>query len=106
MVDVVTTADYTAQMAQVNMQLAALNKAVFGGGPIVGPVASGYITADFGAAFNYPGKGAPVAQQVVDRRMYGTSTGGAADNNWARFADPTYTGLMGSVNPGLWYING
>ncbi len=97
MVDVASTADLNAAVAALQAQIS---------GPPIGPIATGTVTADFSTLMQYPGKGAQFVQQVVDRKMYGTSTGGAADNAFNMFLDQTYRSLIGSVNPGLWYVNG
>ena len=74
-------------------------------GSAPGPSASSsFITADFTLPVPYPNGG--TGQQVVSQRMWGASTGGAGNDGFAAFADPTYTTLMGQIDPGLWYFVG
>lgn len=73
---------------------------ITGGGD--GPVASAdFLTVDFTQAQTYAGG---TAQQVVSRRMYGVSTGGAGDRNFEALANPAYQELAGFVNSGLYWF--
>ena len=72
---------------------------------VAGPTASSaFLTADFASPKNYSGGGS--SQQIISQRLWGTSTGGAGDNQFRIFTDPTYTSLMAQVNPGIWYFVG
>jgi hypothetical protein len=70
-----------------------------------GPAASSsFITADFTSAQAYPNGGS--GQQIVSQRMWGVSTGAAADTAYAAFANSSFTAAAATINPGLWRING
>jgi hypothetical protein len=73
--------------------------------PDTGPTASSsFITADFTSAMNYSGGGS--SQQIISQRLWGTSTGGAGDDQFRIFTNSRYTSLMGQANPGIWYFVG
>jgi hypothetical protein len=72
--------------------------------PGTGPDAqSTFLRIDFAVPQTYKGK---ANQQVVDRLMWGVSTGGAADNSYSVFSNPAFQAAAAKINPGLWRING
>jgi hypothetical protein len=71
-----------------------------GGGP---GARSDFITADLALAQNYKNRN---AQQIVDRKMWGVSTGGAGNNSFACFGNDRFLSQAAILNPGLWRFNG
>jgi hypothetical protein len=70
----------------------------------IGPtVRSDFLTIDYGLPQNYAGRS---TQQIVDRRLWGVSTGGAGNDAFGPFTNPAYTGAAAAINPSLWRING
>jgi hypothetical protein len=45
-------------------------------------------------------------QQIVSRRMWGVSTGGAGNWNFRPFTDAKFRSQAGAINPALWRFNG
>jgi hypothetical protein len=75
------------------------------------PASSPFITADFTAAQNYPNGGS--GQQIVSQRMWGVSTGAAANTNSGAigtncqaFTNTQFQTAAATINPGIWRING
>jgi len=68
------------------------------------PATSAFMTVDFASARNYTNGG--TGQQIVDRKMWGVSTGGAADTSYQAFGDATQRASFGTINPGIWRVNG
>jgi hypothetical protein len=72
------------------------------------PASSPFITADFTNAYPYPGGGPSGGltgqQMVISPRLWGVSTGAAADNSFARLA--SFKSQFAIVNPGIWRVNG
>lgn len=70
-----------------------------------GPAASSaFMTVDFASPRNYTNGG--TGQQIVDRKMWGVSTGGAADTSYQALGDATQRASFGTINPGIWRVNG
>jgi hypothetical protein len=53
---------------------------------------------------DYPKSGH--TQQIVSRRMWGVSTGGAGNWNFRAFTNARFRSQAGTINPGLWRFNG
>lgn len=95
----------TAKITSGNLNWAGPLASPWPAPPVVtgtGPAASSpWLTVDYQLPQTYAGS---TNQQMVSRRMYGVSTGGAGDNNFRVLTDPTFQSLAGAVNPGLWWF--
>jgi beta-glucanase (GH16 family) len=64
-----------------------------------GPVVSGFITADFAAPSNYPNGGS--GQTIVSQKLWGASSGAAADSGFGMMANAAVTAAAAKINWGL-----
>jgi hypothetical protein len=85
----------------------ASTTAATGGG--TGPAASSpFITIEFGNIYPYPGGGPSGGltgqQMVISPRLWGVSTGAAADNSFTRLS--SFSSQFATINPGIWRVNG
>jgi hypothetical protein len=64
---------------------------------------SQFLRIDFTAPQNYKGKN---AQQVIDRKLWGVSTGGCANNSYGVWGNAGFQAALATISPGLHRING